>query len=207
MRKMNKKTTVLIALLLSGVAELLTAQAARAGQPEIVPISRSKSTPVPKYLAYRYFLSWANNLNAKAIAAGESDPYRFAASFQRAGLETRDLDAVLKEAKALDLELAKQRERIAVLVAEYRRVAGNREPGSALPPIPPEIHELEAMRTAVLVHHMVNLQSSLGPQKTAQLEAYFEHEFIPHISLKPLGRPPASANFGNPTHSFSTGQQ
>ncbi len=200
------KTTVLFGLLLSGTAELLVAQTT-ATQPSVAQISASKSTPVPKYLAYRYFLAWANDLKTKAVAAGDSDAYAFATPFQRAGLETQDLDAVLKEAKTLDSDLAQHRKKVSAVVAGYRKIAQNREQGSALPPAPAEIHELEAMRTAILVQHMISLQSALGPQKSAQLEAYFAHEFIPHISLKPLARPAASAISGIPAQPFTSGQE
>jgi hypothetical protein len=72
-----------------------------------------------------------------------------------------------------------------------------------MPPPPAAIQELEAMRTAILVQHMVSLQVALGRQKTGQLEAFLNREFAPHISLKPLARPAASTGSGMPTQPFA----
>lgn len=84
---------------------------------------------------------------------------KFADWFQRAGLAPQDLDAVLREAKSLDSDLSAHSKRLKVAVATYRRTtqASTTTPqsGGALPPAPDEIHQLEAERTAILVHHMM----------------------------------------------------
>jgi hypothetical protein len=54
--------------------------------------------------------------------------------------------------------------------------------------------ELEAMGIAILVQHMVNLQTALGTQTAAQLDAYLEHEFVSHMSVLQLAHPPARMN-------------
>jgi hypothetical protein len=204
----NVRMTVVLTILLLGSSSSLLPDQAKLTQPHVVTISASKSAPIPKFLVYRHFLAWANDLDNKSVAAGESDPYKFAKPFQRAHLETQDLDAVRKEAKALDTDLKKHGDKVKAVVAEYRRTAQkNVGQNSVLPPLPAEIHELEAMRTAILVQHMVSLQSALGPQKSAQLEAYLEREFTPHISLKPLVRPAASTAANIPTQPFTIGQQ
>ncbi len=170
--------------------------------------NKPKSTPIPKFLVYRHFLAWANELDNRALAAGVSDPYKFAEPFQRAHLETQDLDSVRKEAKALDAGLRRHGEKLKAVVDSYRRTAQDYvEHGLPLPPVPAEIHELEAMRTAILVQHMVSLQSALGPQKTAQLDAYLEREFVPHLSLKPLAKPAANSAFGISIQPLAMGQQ
>lgn len=169
---------------------------------------KPKSMPIPKFLVYRHFLAWANDLDNKALAEGASDPHKFAEPFQRAHLESQDLDVLRKEAKALDSDLKKHGDQLKRAVAEYRRTAQDYvDHGLPLPSVPAEIHELEAMRTAILVQHMVSLQSALGPQKTAQLDAYLEREFVPHLSLKPLARPAASTNAGIPTQPLNSENQ
>ena len=113
-----------------------------------------------------------------------------------------------KEAKALDADLKRHNEKLKAVVALYRRTAQDYVDHTIpLPPVPAEIHELEAMRTAILVQHMVSLQSALGPQKTAQLDAYLEREFVPHLSLKPLAKPAANTTSGISTQPLTTGQQ
>lgn len=199
--------TILAMLLFGGIASQLLAQSTPIA-PEVASISKSKSTPLPKFLVYRHFLALVSDLDNKALAAGASDPYKFAEPFQRARLETQDLDSVRKEAKSLDADLKKHGDKLKRVVAEYRRTAQDYvDHGLALPPVPAEIHELEAMRTAILVQHMVRLQSALGPRKTAQLDAYLDREFVPHLSLKPIARPAASTTSGIPTQPLIMGQQ
>jgi hypothetical protein len=201
------RPTIFAILLLNSAGSLLLAEAVTT-PPEIAKISASKSTPIPRYLAYRHFLAWVSDLDGKAVAAGESDPYKFAVPFQRARLETQDLDAVRREAKALDIDLKKHDAKLKVVIAEYRRTAQNAiDGGLSFPPLPAEIHQLQAMRTAILVQHMVSLQSALGPQKSAQLDVYLNREFIPHMSLKPLVRPAASTVSNIPTQPFTIAQQ
>jgi hypothetical protein len=156
---------------------------------KVTQISTAKSIPIPKFLVYRHFLAWVNDLDNKATAAGESDPYKFAQPFQRAQLTNNDLDALRKEAKALTSDLATHDQKAKIVIAEYRKTAQTAvDHGLALPSAPPEIRQLQTMRTALLVQHMVSLQSALGPEKTAQLDTYLSREFVPHLSLKPLAK-------------------
>jgi hypothetical protein len=202
----NMRTAILIGLLAIGVeARFLSAQTAPI-PPEAAKISRSKSVPIPKYLVYRHFLAWANNLDKKAV--GASDAYQFAKPFAHADLENSDLDALRKEARALDSELAEHDGKANAIIAEYRRKAQDAvRQGQGLPAPPAELHDLQTMRTALLVQHMVNLQSALGPEKSAELDAYVGREFVPHLSLKPLARPVARKDSGIPTQPFTLGQQ
>jgi hypothetical protein len=189
----NMRTTALIIFLLSNTGAIpLPAQIASPSL-EITKVSAAKSKSIPKFLVYRHFLAWVNDLDNKATAAGESDPYKFAQPFQRAQLTNNDLDALRKEAKALNSDLATHNQKAKMLIAEYRRTAQTAvDHGLALPPAPPEIRQLQTMQTALLVQHMVSLQSALGPEKTAQLDAYLSREFVPHLSLKPLAKPASS---------------
>jgi hypothetical protein len=92
MKEGNVRTAVLMGLLLTGPgARLLLAQTTPVSL-KAAEISTAKSMPIPKYLVYRHFLAWVNDLDRKA--AGASDPYRFAKPFARAGLENSDLDAL-----------------------------------------------------------------------------------------------------------------
>lgn len=207
-REIAMKITTFTILSLSAAASQLLAQTT-VTPPEIASISKSKSTPIPKFLVYRHFLAWVNDLDNKALAAGASDPYKFAEPFRRAHLETQDLDSVRKEAQSLDSDLKKHHEKLKIVVAKYRKAGQDAlDHGLPLPPVPAEIHELEAMRTAILVQHMVSLQSALGPQKTAQLDAYLGREFVPHLSLKPLARPAANITSSGITRQpFNIGEQ
>ena len=156
-------------------------------------LPKAKPAVIPQVLVYRRFLAWANDLDNKAAKAGATDPYEFAKPFKNAALENSDLDAVRREAKSLDSELTKHDAKAKAIIADYRRKAQKAlQSGDPLPPAPPELRQLQAARTAMLVQHMINLQAALGPAKSAQLNAYLQHDIMPHVSLKPLLHAPVS---------------
>jgi hypothetical protein len=200
------RIAILMAMLAIGSGVVLLAAQTAPGSLEAAKIPRSKSAPIPKYLVYRHFLAWVTDLDKKN--AGATDAYQFARPFAGAHLENSDLDALRTEARALDSSLAETDGKAKSIIAEYRIKAQNalRE-GKDLPPAPVELRQLQAMRTALLVQHMVTLRSTLGPEKSANLDAYLSREFVPHISMKPLARPPASTTSGIPTQPFAIGQQ
>jgi hypothetical protein len=152
------------------------------------------SAPIPKYLVYLHFLSMVDDLDKKATAAGATDPYQFAHPFSRAGLQIADLDALRSEAKALKRDLSAKDQQAKSLLDAYRASAQAAiQQGQPLPPLPPQIYQLQAERDAIAVYHMTNLQAKLGQGETARLEGYFAREVTPHVSLKVLAHPPANA--------------
>ena len=170
---------------------LLLSQTVRSASTD-VPKFSPPPTHIPKHLVYTHFLSMVNDLDKKATEAGETDPYKFAQPFSRAGLENADLEILRKHAKALTSELAAHDQKAKTLIAAYReRAKAAAQQGQPLPPLPLELHQLQAERTAIAVNHMFVLQTDLGKEKTNRLEAYFAREVTPHVSLKVLAHPPA----------------
>jgi hypothetical protein len=76
--------------------------------------------PIPKYLVYRHFLAWVNDLDKKT--ASGSDPYQFAKPFARANLENSDLDALRTEARALESALAETDRMAKAIIGERHRM-------------------------------------------------------------------------------------
>ncbi len=152
--------------------------------------STSQTQPISKEIVYRHFFAWVDDLDKKAVAKGATDPYEFAKPFKNAGLENADFDAIRKESKMLDSDLKRQDAKAKTIIDAYRKQAQDElQAGMPLPPIPPELDQLQAARSAILVQHMVTLQMALGPDKTSQMDAYMKHAIMPHISLKPLLHP------------------
>lgn len=138
------------------------------------------------------------DLDKKATDKGSTDPYEFAKLFKNAGLENADLDAIRRESKSLDSDLKHQDAKAKTIIDAYRQEAqAALQAGNPLPPTPSELYQLEAGRSAILVHHMVTLQMALGPDKAAQMDAYVKRALVPHISLKPLLQPRASFTLPN----------
>ncbi len=152
--------------------------------------STSQTQPITKEIVYRHFFAWVDDLDKKAVSKGATDPYEFAKPFKNAGLESADFDAIRKESKLLDSDLKHQDGKAKTIIDAYRKQAqAALQAGKPLPPIPSELDQLQAARSAILVHHMVTLQMALGPDKTAQMDAYMKRAVMPHISLKPLLHP------------------
>jgi hypothetical protein len=152
--------------------------------------STNMSNPLSPYLIYRHFLAWVNQLDQAATASGEGNSYKFAEPFSRAKLQHAHLDILRKEARQLDAELRDKDSTAKAIIAKYReaaRIAAAR--GQSLPPVPAEIRKLERERTAILVQHYVGLRSALGADVTAQLDAYLQYEFAPHVKLKRMSTP------------------
>lgn len=117
------RTAILMGFLAIGLgASLLTAQTASASL-EAATISTAKSMPIPRYLVYRHFLAWVNDLDKKN--AGASDAYQFAKPFADAHLANSDLDALRTEARTLDSALAENDGKAKAVIAEYRSKAQN----------------------------------------------------------------------------------
>ena len=156
-----------------------------------VPKFSPSAKPIPKHLVYQRFLAMVNDLNNKALQSGDTDQYRFAQPFARAGFQNGDLDTLRTEAAALLIDLAAIDAQAAPIIASYREKAkAAAQLGQPVPPLPAALSQLQAIRTAVSVNHMMTLQSKLGKQKTSQLEAYLAREVTPRVSLKALANAP-----------------
>ena len=187
MTNQTKAALILFAsLLLSRVSLAQTLRDRPTGRPD------ASAQAIPEYLIYRHFLAWAGALDRKAIAAREIDRYKFAVPFSRARLRNSDLDVLRVHSQSLDDNLRKLDAEAKPLIAAFREKAKKAaQSGQNLPPVPSEIRQLQAKRTAIMVQHMISLQTTLGPQATTRLNAYLQREFVPHVSLKALAKPPS----------------
>jgi len=203
MKKTTMKNAALLLLMSASSLLCQTATPVSADAPKFSP----PPTPIPKHLVYTHFLSMVNDLDKKAAEAGDPDPYKFAEPFSRARLENADLDILREHAKASTRELAAHDQKAKVLIAAYReRAKAAVQQGLSLPPLPLELHQLQAERTAIMTNHMLTLQTKLGKEKTARLEAYLAREVTPHVSLKILAHPPAGTKTSTTAQSSTFAQ-
>ncbi len=174
------------------------AQSSTPGQAPMMGVQPANSHPLPPYVVYRHFLAWVNQLDKAATASGASDPYQFAASFSRANLQHQHLDILRDTARRLDADLQAHGARAQGIIVRYRQQAKkDLAQGRALPSAPPEIHDLELQRTALLIYHYVTLRAALGSDVSAQLDKYLNYEFAPHIKLRRIAAPVSPAQASN----------
>ena len=146
---------------------------------------------IPKYLVYRHFFGMINALDEKPTVPGGKRSYRFAEPFGLGGMQHADLDAFRDEAKSLTRDLAVLDEKAKAVVTSFRQRAKLAlQQGQSMPPEPPQIYQLQALRDALTVHHMVNLQAKLGEKNTAGIEATLAHLFTAHQNLGSMAHPP-----------------
>lgn len=167
----------------------------------------SNDTKIPQYLVYRHFLAWVNALDKEQSADSATDLYAFAEPFAaQTRLARADIDLVRAEAQALTADLNKQDAKASTLIAAFREKAKMAaQLGKPLPPIPAQIHQLQQERTALIVQHMINLRTRLGPVASSTLDNYISREFAPHISLKAVARRASDLTVDNQGKAFVIG--
>jgi len=149
------------------------------------------SKPIPSHLMYRHFLLWVKDLDSKATAAGVLEPYKFAEPFtQRSGLREKDIDAIRREAYALDKDLADKDSEAKALIVEIReRLRSNPPNRGDVPPLPVALKELQQERETIIKSHISILRAALGRESSANLDEYLAREVAPHISLQMIAVP------------------
>jgi len=148
---------------------------------KVAEADRLKGTAIPKYLVYRHFLAMVDGFNGKAMASPGGGQYQFATAFNLAGWANPELDLMRNEAKSLTNELHQIDNKAQAARENYRKTARAQVlHDKPLPPPPPEIYRLQSLRNAVMVRHVVSLQSKLGPAKATRLENYLAYAFTPN---------------------------
>jgi hypothetical protein len=188
------KLTATFLFLLVFLPVVANAESPASDDGKVAGVQSVNTKNLPAYLVYRHFLAWVNQLDKDTKLSGERNPYKFAEPFSRANLERQQLDGLRDAAHRLDVELKKQEARAQLVISRYRKEANKAlAEGKPLPPAPPEIHELERERTALLVQSYVNVRAALGQQASAQLDKYLDYEFAPHIKLSRMAEPAPAA--------------
>jgi hypothetical protein len=140
---------------------------------------------IPKYLVYCHFLNMVHLLDQSTHSAGGSHTDTFTWPFITGKPARTQIDLLKKEARSFAEQMAITDKRAKNMIADFRRrTATPIRQESSLPPAPAGIYQLEALRTAIAVQHMVSLQSRLGRKRTAGFEAFLAYEFTAHTSLE-----------------------
>lgn len=70
--------------------------------------------------------------------------------------------------------------------AQYPRVIYS---PADLPPVPPELVELQQQRDATIAKEVSDLKAALGEKAAAKLDSFLEHEFAPTVTVQTVGPP------------------
>jgi hypothetical protein len=151
------------------------------------------ASQVPLRVLYRHFLAYQNHLDRAASILDKSgkngDALR--SHFQKK-LGFTDIQFQLVRASALRLEIAlkDQDAKAKALIDATRADAPNVISNPAdLPPIPPELIEMQRQRDALINQEITHLKQSLGTNAAAKLDALLMYDFARSVTVQSIGPP------------------
>lgn len=137
---------------------------------------------------YRHFLAYQNHLDRAADKMDREgrDGSELRDHFQRKlGFTPAQFNKVRASALRLEAKLqehdAKIRNVIDTSRAKYPRVLRGPED---LPPLPPELLDLQRQRNALIEKEVVDLKAELGAKRASQLDALIENDFAPNVTVQ-----------------------
>ncbi len=175
-----KRTRMILGMTLLSSATFLWGQAE--------PQRAAERLPLP--ILYRHFLAYQNHLDRAADKLNQEgrDGSELRDHFQRKlGFSVLQFNKVRATALRLEAKLqehdAKIRNVIDTSRAKYPRVLRGPE---ELPPLPPELIELQRERDALIEKEVADLKSTLGAKRASQLDALIENDFAPNVTVQSI---------------------
>ena len=138
---------------------------------DVQAIERNRlNTAVPTYLVFAHFLLMASEMKQEKLTA----------AFRLEWMSLRERTTLKREASALTRDLALLDTKAKRVTVSFRRAGALASAeGRPLPPVPTEIYRLQAMRTATLVNHAVNLRAMLELKSAITFEGLLASQFAP----------------------------
>jgi hypothetical protein len=167
--------------------------------------------PLPLRLLYRHFLAFQNQLDRAAAARDRQgkDGSGLRNHYQNElGFTDAQFDAVRQAGLRLESEL-KQQDAKAKAVIDAVRAQHPRVLKSAadLPPVPPELVELQKGRNDLIDQEVDHLKTELGPAAAAKLDNYLQRNFASNVKVQSVPPPPAQGRFSHPVSTSAKGVQ
>lgn len=158
------------------------------GQAQAPVQSAGASThQVPLPLLYRHFLAYQNHLDRVGVALDKQgkDGSEFRDYFQRKlGFTDTEFAPIRETALRLESELndqdAKAKAVIDSVRAQHPQIISK---PTDLPPVPQELAQLQQERDGIISREIAQLDSTLGAQHAAKLQALIQNEFAPHVQM------------------------
>lgn len=155
---------------------------------------------------YRAFFMYQAHLDRVADAedAQGKDGSGFRNHFQKElGFSDGEFAAVRASAQRLSAKLAAQDAKAKAIVDAYRaKYPRQIQSPSDLPPVPPELLQLQKERDAMIAQEVDALRASLGAQKAARMDAFLQNQFARSVTVQHVGPPPSHDPARNPLPPF-----
>ncbi len=181
-----------IRILITGV--LCTVVSSLALGQTLNDLSTSPAVPpgrVPLPLLYRHFLAYQNHLDRAGTAldkqgkngAGLHNHFQ-----QKLGFSDDQFGAVRQTALRLEAELQQQDVKAkAVIEATRAKFPRTVESPADLPPVPPELVQLQQERDSLIGKEVSGLKAALGSSAAAELDTFLQHDFAPTVTVQSVG--------------------
>ena len=159
--------------------------------PTVAP--SGQQTPVPLPHLYWHFLMHQNHLDrvaAQREKEGKDGTWLRNYYQQKMRLTDPQFAPVRETAVRLEAELNEIDAKVkAIIDAAHARYPRALKSPKDLPPVPPELYALRDEHEAVIAREVGGLKSALGPDRSAKLEAFLQHDFAPNVTVHLVAHP------------------
>lgn len=142
---------------------------------------------------YRHFLAYQNHLDRVGTALDQKgeDGSEFRNHFQRIlGFSDAEFAPIRDTALRLEQELKQHDAKIKAVIdatrAQHPRVLRS---VAELPPLPPELVQLQKDRDALIEREVTQLNTALGAQGAVKLQKVIENDFAPNVRVQSVHPP------------------
>ncbi|MGO9096736.1 MAG: hypothetical protein ACLQGV_16140 [Bryobacteraceae bacterium] len=180
--------------LLVGLLCILLSSPAWAQPPGSRPASQPATTHrISLPHLYRHFLAFQNHLDRVAAELDKQgkDGSGLRNHFQQTlGFDDSQFGAVRETALTLEAKLKDQDAKAKAIIdatrAKYPRALHS---PADLPPVPPELVQLQRERDSIIEEQVAALKAKLGATPASTLDAFLEHHFAPTVTVNHVGPP------------------
>ena len=146
---------------------------------------------VPLEHLYWHFLNYQLFLDKKADALPPSHPdvQMLRTHYQsRLGFNDSQYSLVRQAAQTLAARLKQKDDQAKSVIDAFHH---NYPPGKTLtlPPVPPELFQLQAEREAIISETVVDLKNQLGTKASSTMDEFLHKDFLPTVAFKPMHPP------------------
>ena len=156
---------------------------------------------IPLPLLYRHFLAYQNHLDRAAAALNQQgkngDELRNHFQ-QKLGFSDDQFSAVRQTALRLETELKEQDAKAKTIVDATRaKFPHTIQTPADLPPVPPELLQLQQERDSLIEKEVASLKAILGASAVNKLDTFLQHDFAPTVTVQSVGPPRSRRRCGS----------
>jgi hypothetical protein len=167
----------------------------------------TSAAQIPLRVLYRHYMAYQNHLDRAAAVldkAGKNGDALRTHFQKKLGFTDTQFQLVRDSALRLEAALKDQDAKAKALIDATRAKVPSVINGPAdLPPVPPELIDMQKQRDALIDKEIDALKKSLGPSDAAKLDTFLQYDFAPSVTVQSIGPPRPQDPAIRPINSFS----